>query len=284
MPLPALILDMSDPTRVPAGVPSGGQFAATQHAEADIALDAEQSADLPPHGHDHPWNADEARRFGLEVELAGQLAATEWGRSDSRQLAWRIYSGVAMYRGLPVEEYADGSPAALEATERGDDALWAYDQEHPSATPEQRARAAYHAVLGVVEDQQHRRYKPTVFTSRRPADADLALDDGELPPTKHDVAAAKAYLDSLAPVRPMYRGDWERINGGRGPTVAQHRAHMADVGSSRSERARAQAEYDRLRTAWEASDKTQDDDAIHCGNCGFWYGMYEGRCPECGCS
>jgi hypothetical protein len=62
----------------------------------------------------------------------------------------------------------------------------------------------------------------------------------------------------------MYRADWVRINRGRGPTVAQARAEAQYRGEAGSEIARARAEYERLNSAWQASDKTQDDDAIRC--------------------
>lgn len=116
------------------------------------------------------------------------------------------------------------------------------------------------------------------FSGMQPYD-----DDGEgLPATRHQVDAAKAFLDSLpGPSRPMYRGDWERINGGSGPTLGQVRDEANSRGESRSDRAQAQANYDRLLASWEASDKTQDADQVRCVNCGFWYDQYDGKCPEC---
>jgi len=134
----------------------------------------------------------------------------------------------------------------------------------------------------VINAVQERRYVPSGFESSRDATAPPTDSDAELPPTKGEVEAAKRHLDSLSMPRPMYRGEAVRINGGRGPTVAQSRADAQSRGEARSEIARARAEYERLNSAWQASDKTQDDDAIRCENCGAWFTQYHGRCPECG--
>lgn len=44
----------------------------------------------------------------------------------------------------------------------------------------------------------------------------------------------------------------------------------------------ARAEYERLRTAYAASDKTQDDDLVECEGCGTHFGELDGDCPTCG--
>lgn len=106
----------------------------------------------------------------------------------------------------------------------------------------------------------------------------------EYPPTRREVDDAKAYLDSLTVPRPMYRPDWERVNGGGGPTVAQVRNEANALGESRSRRAEAQRDYDRLLAAWEASDKSQDeqDGSVRCEFCGEWYDDEYNYCTECG--
>lgn len=115
----------------------------------------------------------------------------------------------------------------------------------------------------------------------------LALEARErldYPPTRREVDDAKAYLDSLSVPRKNYRSDWERINGGSGPTVAQVRGEANAIGESRSRRAEAQRDYDRLLAAWEASDKSQDDDdgSVRCEFCGEWYDEDQDYCTECG--
>ena len=50
---------MNTPNRVPPGTPTGGRFAPTARAEAEIEL----ANGLPPFGHDHPWNQDLTRRL-----------------------------------------------------------------------------------------------------------------------------------------------------------------------------------------------------------------------------
>lgn len=112
-------------------------------------------------------------------------------------------------------------------------------------------------------------------------EAGLDANEYEYPPTRFDVEEAKARLDSFTMTRPMYRGDWERINGGSGPTVAQARAEAEDRGSIVSMIADARADYERMLAAWEASDKSQDDDVYRCDYCGDWYDSNDGDCP-CG--
>ena len=111
---------MNTANRVPPGTPTGGRFAPTAGAEAEIEL----ADDLPPFGHDHPWNQDLKGREELEREFAEQLAGTGWGVSDPRQLSRRVFEGIALYRGLPQEET---DAAVEEAVERGDDALYRWD-------------------------------------------------------------------------------------------------------------------------------------------------------------
>ena len=170
--------------------------------------------------------------------------------SDPRQLSRRVFEGIALCRGLPQEET---DAAVEEAVERGDDALYRWDERWPGGAPDRRGKQVYEAVLLVINAVQERRYVSSGFESSRDATAPPTDDDAELPPTKGEVEAAKRHLDSLSMPRPMYRGDWVRINGGRGPTVAQARAEAQFRGEARSEIARARAEYERLNSAWEAT-------------------------------
>lgn len=126
-----------------------------------------------------------------------------------------------------------------------------------------------------------------------PAEADdfdawaEAGDDNEWaehPPTKHEVDAAERYMTSLAPRRPMYRGDWQRVNGGTGPTLGQHLSDLAGRNSERDAYQAARDEWQRMHAAWEASDKSQDEAGpeYRCGYCGEWFYTHDGRCPACG--
>ena len=102
-------------------------------------------------------------------------------------------------------------------------------------------------------------------------------------PTKYDVEDARRRLAALGPaVRPMYRPDWERINGGRGPTVQQARDETRHRGETNQGIRAARGEYERLRDAYEASDKTQDLGLIPCESCGFRFSELDGTCPQCG--
>ena len=273
--------------RQPAGIPTGGQFAASARERSAVSVDNTPAAE--PYGLGQPWNADADKRRDLELGLAAQLAGLDWAKSDLHALGGRIYTSVGMYRGFPVEEIAvdddlDSLPALTEARERCAAALSAYDRDHPGAGDAERGSVGYEAVLPVIEAVQERGYTPGGFTAPPPpiADAEADAADSDAPPTKHEVADAKSYLDSLSMPRAMYRGDWERINGGHGPTVAQYRGELRARGEAHAEISLARAEYQRLLAAWEASDKTQDDDAVRCGNCGFWYDQFEGRRPQCG--
>lgn len=106
------------------------------------------------------------------------------------------------------------------------------------------------------------------------------------PPTAGEVADAKARLDRLGPsVRPMYRQDWERRTGGRGPTVAEHGAEIAYRSEANDGIGRARREYEVLRDAYDASDKSKDarDGYVDCRNCGHRFDSFEhgSRCPSC---
>jgi len=78
--------------------------------------------------------------------------------------------------------------------------------------------------------------------------------------------------------RPMYRQDW----GGRTPTVDQQRAANDSRDDSRDLLRQARADYERLSAAYDASDKSQDANLVHC-RCGASYdGAERFNCPECG--
>ena len=78
-------------------------------------------------------------------------------------------------------------------------------------------------------------------------------DDRGYVPTRDDVEAARKYASAFAPIRPMYRGDWERVTGGRGPTVAQHRAHIKSLHASRAAYKEHHDRFEKLRAAYNAA-------------------------------
>ncbi len=85
-------------------------------------------------------------------------------------------------------------------------------------------------------------------------------DDGyEYPPTQQEVDQAREYMEALGSQvpRPMYRGDWERVNGGSGPTLGQVRGEAEYRRRRTSEYEQARAEYERLRDAYEASHREE---------------------------
>lgn len=198
---------------------AGGQFAPKARSE-QARLDA-------PYGDGHPWNQDAEQRERLEVELAGQIATVPHFVADPRACAARIFQIVAVYRGVPSEVAEAATPDAVAAASRGG----------PSG------EGMYRAMLPVIDAAQAREYAPKPQPDRIP---DV--------PTLGEVEAAKAYLDALEPVRQMYRPDWERRNGGYGPTVAQVRTH-AHERSLQDDRIRAaKVEYDRLKAAYDAAN------------------------------
>ncbi len=124
------------------------------------------------------------------------------------------------------------------------------------------------------------------FTGRMRSDSEALLggddDLAAFPPTRWDVEEAEARWMSLgrAP-RPRYRGDWERANGGSGPTAGQVRAEASALREDRSLRDDLRLEYEKLRDAWQASDKSQDDRTVRCENCGAFHDRDDVKCPEC---
>jgi hypothetical protein len=113
---------------------------------------------------------------------------------------------------------------------------------------------------------------------------DFDDDWDDFPPTKREVDEAEELMNALRPSRPMYRGDWERVNGGYGVTAGQHNAYQASRNNESDRYRAAVAEYERMRAAWEASDKRQDIGStdVRCDHCGEWFDEYDGRCPHCG--
>lgn len=210
---------------------NGGKFATKRHAEP-AALEK-------PYGADAYWNSN-PDRLALESGFAQQLAGMPWA-SDTRQLARRTYAQIAIYRGIPS---VAADEAEREATEKGDYAVWLVDDD-PS--PDVRGEEVYGAVLPIIEAVQESRYTDSGFvSSRRSVPAPVET------PTLADVGAAKRRYESLEPIRPLFRPDWERRNGGRGPTVQQFRDEQ-DIRHERdAEIAAARAEWKRLEAAYEA--------------------------------
>lgn len=134
---------------------NGGKFATKRHAEPPAAL-------KEPYGADAYWNSN-PDRLALEAELAQQLAGMPWA-SDYRQLARRLYTQIAIYRGIPSDA---ADKAECEATERGDFAVWLVN-DHPSS--DVRGQAVYDAVRPIIEAVQERRYTDSGFVSSRRSD------------------------------------------------------------------------------------------------------------------
>lgn len=211
---------------------NGGKFATKRHAEP-AALEK-------PYGADAYWNSN-PDRLALESGFAQQLAGMPWA-SDTRQLAQRVYNQIAIYRGIPSDA---ADKAEREATERGDFAVWLV-KDDPS--PDVRGQAVYAAVLPIIEAVQEHRYADSGFvSSRRSVPAPVGS------PTLADVDAARRRYESLEPIRPMFRPDWERRNGGRGPTVQQLRDEQAARQERDSEINAARAEWKRLEAAYQAA-------------------------------
>ena len=84
--------------------------------------------------------------------------------------------------------------------------------------------------------------------------------DDEFPPTAADVEEARLLMEFLGSRRrtPMYRGDWERVNHGSGPTLGQVRQEAASRNTQMSAYEEARTYYEKLLALWEASDKNQD--------------------------
>lgn len=123
------------------------------------------------------------------------------------------------------------------------------------------------------------------FATTEHGESGMTLDEirDESAPNRHDVESARQRMNSFVPsVRPMYRSDWERINGGHGPTLQQSRQETRARSEAHREIVTARAEYHRIRAADEASDKTQDDRMVKCMNCGTTFDELDGECPTCG--
>lgn len=86
--------------------------------------------------------------------------------------------------------------------------------------------------------------------------------EAEFPPTAADVEEARRLMELVGSRRrsPMYRGDWERVNHGSGPTLGQVRQEAASRNKQVSDYQEAKARYEKLLALWEASDKRQDSD------------------------
>ena len=91
--------------------------------------------------------------------------------------------------------------------------------------------------------------------------------------------AARRRLEAIGdPIRPLHLQD----RGGHVPTVAEAAADRADA-EVNAEIAKVRAGYERMRSAYEASDRSQDAGMVECWNCGASYNSFERfNCPECG--
>lgn len=83
-------------------------------------------------------------------------------------------------------------------------------------------------------------------------------EDDEWPPTAEEVEDARRLMEAIGSrqVRPRDRRDWERANGGYGPTVGQVRAEAQDRADRRSAYEDARDHYEHLKAAYEASNPT----------------------------
>ncbi len=113
--------------------------------------------------------------------------------------------------------------------------------------------------------------RPTISLDAEPAP--------ERPPTRLEVEAFQRRLAATGePVRPCYLRD----RGGHVPTVAEAAADRAGA-EVNAEIARVRAGYERMRSAYGASDKSQDIGMVSCWNYGASYNGFERfNCPERG--
>lgn len=230
--------------RQPKGVRTGGQFAPGQRGDDVADLDGGEE-DTVLYAHITAFQAEEAS-FGM-YSPGEDLIAVE----DPSQLGPDVGGGTAMLHRTPdMARQPDGTyrvtqqqlaeqPLRLHQPWRDEKpeppkVSWPDLRDHYQIAGEPTAANIVALADRIAEagDRQHMQNLVRDVQSR----ADSAPDDPEFgfvrdaedyTPDELDEMVAET-ARQMPQYRPRYRQDWERINGGTGPTVAQFRSEMAE--------------------------------------------------------